>query len=330
VTGIERTAMQASLPDAAIETGDPNADPAAFRRCLGQFGTGVTVITAASGDDLVGMTANSFSSVSLDPPLVLWSTKRTSQSFAAFQAATHFAVNVLSHDQIALSKHFGRSGGDKFSDISWRAGIGGAPLLDGTLCSFECRKAAEYPGGDHLIVLGEVQRFARYERGALLFAQGRYCLAADFPDLADRPAAPGQHAAGPMNEFMTALMYRAHGVLSAALDEGRHAEGLTVLQSRLMAAIETLPGSTLESLLPELFLGRNAAENTLDELVRMGIVAVGPGGALTLTQAGKERNHALLARARSIEARELSDIPQSEIASCRRVLSRLVERTQTV
>jgi flavin reductase (DIM6/NTAB) family NADH-FMN oxidoreductase RutF/DNA-binding MarR family transcriptional regulator len=327
MTGIERTIMQA--PDAAIESGDPSADPAAFRRCLGQFGTGVTVITAASGDELVGMTANSFSSVSLDPPLILWSTKRTSQSFAAFQAATHFAVNVLSHDQIALSKHFGRSGGDKFSDISWRAGIGGAPLLEGTLCSFECRKTAEYPGGDHLIVLGEVQRFARYERGALLFAQGRYCLAADFPDL-DRPAMGRPHAAGPMNEFMTALMYRAHGVLSTALDEGRHAEGLTVLQSRLMAAIETLPGSTLESLLPELFLGRNAAENTVDELVRMGIVDVGPGGALTLTEAGQDRNHALLARARSIEARELSDIPQSEIASCRRVLSRLVERMQTV
>jgi DNA-binding MarR family transcriptional regulator len=239
-------------------------------------------------------------------------------------------VNVLSHDQIALSKHFGRSGADKFSDISWRPGIGGAPLLEGTLCSFECRKTAEYPGGDHLIVLGAVRRFARYERGALLFAQGRYCMAADFPDLTDRPAASRQHAAGPMNEFMTALMYRAHGVLSAALDEGRHAEGLTVLQSRLMAAIETLPGRTLESLLPELFLGRNAAENTLDELVRMGIVHVGPDGELTLTQAGTDRNHALLERARRIEARELSEIPQSEIASCRRVLSRLVGRTETV
>jgi DNA-binding MarR family transcriptional regulator len=133
-----------------------------------------------------------------------------------------------------------------------------------------------------------------------------------------------------MNEFMTALMYRAHGVLSAALDEGRQAEGLTVLQSRLMAAIETLPGNTLESLLPELFLGRNAAESTVDELVHMGIVHAGTGGELTLTQAGADRNHALLERARRIEARELSEIPQSEIASCRRVLSRLVGRTETV
>lgn len=322
--------MRPPCSDTAIEAGDPADDPAAFRRCLGQFGTGVTVITAASGDDLVGMTANSFSSVSLDPPLVLWSAKQTSQSFPAFKAATHFAVNVLASDQIALSKHFGRSGGDKFSDIDWRPGIGGAPLLAGTLCSFECRKAGEYPGGDHLIMLGAVARFARYEHGALLFAQGRYCVAADFAEFPDRPQAAGARlASGPMNEFMTALLYRAHGVLSAALDEGRQAEGLTVLQSRLMAAIETLPGRTLESLLPELFLGHNIADATIQELVRMGLVHVGAGGVLTLTRAGEDRNHALLARARAIEARELSDIPPSEIASCRRVLSRLVERTQT-
>jgi len=312
---------------AAVEAGDPAADPAAFRRALGQFATGVTVITAAAGDKRVGMTANSFSSVSLDPPLILWSAKRTSQSFPVFEAATHFAVNVLASDQMALSKHFGRSGDDKFKDLAWRPGIGDAPILEGAVCVFECRKAAAYPGGDHLIMLGAVERFARHDRGALLFAQGRYCVAADFPDMPDLSAAAGpRDAAGPMNEFMTALMYRAHGVLSAALDEGRQAEGLTVLQSRLMAAIETLPGSTLAALLPELFLGFNAAENTVNELVRMGLVHVAPGGALTLTLAGEDRSRALLARARAIEARELSNIPPNDIASCRRVLAQLVGR----
>jgi 4-hydroxyphenylacetate 3-hydroxylase, reductase component len=314
---------------AAIEAGDPAADPVAFRRSLGQFATGVTVITAAADGKRVGMTANSFSSVSLDPPLILWSAKRTSQSFSVFAAATHFAVNVLASDQIALSKHFGRPGDDKFKDLPWRPGIGGAPILDGILCGFECRKAEAYPGGDHLIMLGAVERFARYDRGALLFAQGRYCVAADFPDMPElSAAAEPRHAAGPMNEFMTALMYRAHGVLSAALDEGRQAEGLTVLQSRLLAAIETLPGHTLEGLSPELFLGSNAAENTVHELVRMGLVHVGPSAELTLTRAGLDRNHALLARARALEARELSGISPNDIAACRRVLATLVERTR--
>ncbi|MCG2629476.1 MULTISPECIES: flavin reductase [Bradyrhizobium] len=322
--------QQFSPTIAAVDSGDPKADPAAFRRCLGQFGTGVTVVTAAHGDELVGMTANSFSSVSLDPPLVLWSAKRTSQSFPTFKVATHFAVNILSSDQIALSNHFGRSGGDKFGGVSWKRGIGGAPLLEGTLCSFECRKAAEYPGGDHLIMLGEVERFVRHDRGPLLFAQGRYCMAADFADPTDLSKATGQaHAGGPMNEFMTALMYRAHGVLSAALDEGRHAEGLSVLQSRLMAAIETLPGRTLASLLPELFLGLNAAESTVNELVRMGLVEADASGGLTLTAMGRDRNHALHARARAIEAKELSGISPGEIASCRHVLDKLVRRAPT-
>jgi flavin reductase (DIM6/NTAB) family NADH-FMN oxidoreductase RutF len=313
-----------------LESGDPRDDPEAFRRSLGQFGTGVTVVTATAGGKRVGMTANSFSSVSLDPPLVLWSAKRTSQSFPIFEAASHFAVNVLSSNQMAVSKHFGRPGDDKFKDVPWRSGIGGAPILDGIVCSFECRKADAYPGGDHLIMLGAVERFTRHDRSALLFAQGRYCIAAEFPEMMDRAAVTGQRrATGPMNEFMTALMYRAHGVLSVALDEGRQAEGLTVLQSRLMAAIETLPGSRLEDLLPELFLGFNAAENTVKELVHMGLVCVDSAGALSLTQAGQDRNHALLARARAIEARELSNIPRSDVASCRRVLERLVERTKS-
>jgi len=167
----------------AVEAGHPAADPAAFRRSLGQFATGVTIITAAANGKHVGMTANSFSSVSLDPPLVLWSAKRTSQSFPVFEAATHFAVNVLASDQMALSRHFARSGDDKFKDLPWRSGIGGAPILEGVVCVLECRKAETYPGGDHLIMLGAVERFARYDRGALLFAQGRYCVAADFPSM---------------------------------------------------------------------------------------------------------------------------------------------------
>jgi len=167
----------------AVEAGHPAADPAAFRRSLGQFATGVTIITAAANGKHVGMTPNSFSSVSLDPPLVLWSAKRTSQSFPVFEAATHFAVNVLASDQMALSRHFARSGDDKFKDLPWRSGIGGAPILEGVVCVLECRKAETYPGGDHLIMLGAVERFARYDRGALLFAQGRYCVAADFPSM---------------------------------------------------------------------------------------------------------------------------------------------------
>lgn len=311
------------VPEAGI---DPRRDLAAFRRCLGQYGTGVTVVTARWRGENFGMTANSFSSVSLDPPLVLWSVKQASQSFPAFAAADHFAVNVLASDQIALAKHFGRSGDNKFHGLRWSPGLGGAPLLEGAIASFECRRAADHPGGDHLIVVGEVERFTQQAGEALLFVQGRFGVAGDYPGDPAVPAPGGAPGAGPMNEFITALMYRAHGVLSSALDEGREAEGFTVLQSRLMAAIETLPGKTLEELIPELFLGVNAAQDTLSELVAMRLVKVGAGGELRLTPLGLERNGALLARARAIEKRMLSDMAPGEVAACRKVLERLVER----
>ncbi len=320
-------AMRHAGPASKVETGDPRSDQAAFRRCLGQFGTGVTVITAAADEGPVGMTANSFASVSLDPPLVLWSVKRSSESFRAFEAATHFAVNVLSSDQIALSKNFGRSGDDKFVGVRWKPGIGRAPLLEGALASFECRKVGGFPGGDHLILVGDVERFTRCDRAALLFVQGRYSVAAEYRDATPRGNGAGEpRPRGPMNEFLTALLYRTHGALSAALDEGRKAEGVTVLQSRIMAAIETLPGRTLDSLLPDLFLGSNAAAGALDELVRAGLVTVGRSGELTLSPLGAERNRSLLDRARAIEARELSSIAADDVASCRRVLHAIVDR----
>jgi len=308
----------------ATEAGDPAVDAAAFRRCLGQFGTGVTVVTACSSATLVGMTANSFSSVSLDPPLILWSAKVGSPSFAAFDSASHFAVNVLARDQVNLSKHFGKSGPDKFDSIEWEPGAGGAPILKGAIASFECRRVASHPGGDHRIFVGQVERFARYEREALLFAQGRYSVAAEHPEATSASSAPSDQPIGPMNAFLTSLLYRAHGSLSEALEEGRRAEGLTLLQTRLMSTIETLPGKTLDELLPYLYLGANAARGTLDQLKSMAIVAETAEGGLSLTPHGTERNKALLARARAIEERNLLGLSKADIASCRRILRHLI------
>jgi flavin reductase (DIM6/NTAB) family NADH-FMN oxidoreductase RutF len=106
--------------------GDPAAAPDEFRRCLGQFATGVTVVTANVQGELVGLTVNSFASVSLNPPLILWSIDVSSNSYAKFSVADSFIINVLADDQIALSRHFGCSGADKFGKISWSTGSNGA------------------------------------------------------------------------------------------------------------------------------------------------------------------------------------------------------------
>lgn len=161
--------------------GDPTAEPEAFRRCLGQFATGVTVVTANINGELVGLTVNSFASVSLNPPLILWSINAASSSYAKFSVADSFIINVLADDQIALSRHFGRSGGDKFTSVPWSEGVNGAPILDGVAAFFECSRESEHQGGDHLILVGRVRRAVQFDRNTLLFAQGRYRIAADHP-----------------------------------------------------------------------------------------------------------------------------------------------------
>ena len=168
---------QATLP---AECSEPQAtqhvvDPRDFRTALGCFGTGVTVITAlAPGGRAVGLTANSFSSVSLNPPLVLWSLVMHSQSLSAFQDASHFAVNVLGRDQEHLARHFARTLDDKFTGIDWSAGLGGAPLLDGAVARFQCRNAFRYYGGDHVIFLGAVEAYWHGPGEPLLCSRGSF------------------------------------------------------------------------------------------------------------------------------------------------------------
>ena len=155
-----------------IESGDPRVELEGFRRSLAEFATGVTVISTSAGGERFGLTSNSFTSVSLDPPLVLWSIRRESKSFAAFAACSHFAVNVLAEDQIALSQRFARSGPDKFRDLDCDAGEGAVPLLSGIAASFECVCRQTLDGGDHLILIGEVVRYHRHDRRPLLFVKG--------------------------------------------------------------------------------------------------------------------------------------------------------------
>lgn len=158
-------------------TGDDRAplDARELRRALGSFATGVTIVTTFTRErGAVGLTVNSFSSVSLDPPLVLWSLSRRSPSLAVFEAARHFAINVLAAGQQQLSNRFASPIPEKFSGVGWSAGLDGVPLLDGCTATFECRARYQLDGGDHVIFIGEVERFARCSKEPLLFLGGRY------------------------------------------------------------------------------------------------------------------------------------------------------------
>jgi flavin reductase (DIM6/NTAB) family NADH-FMN oxidoreductase RutF len=136
----------------------PNFDPTAFRAALGQFATGVTVITTRTDSgQLIGITASSFNSVSLDPPLVLWSLATKSASMPVFRNNSHYVVNVLAASQLELCRRFATVKGDRFAGVS-HAGDSGMPVLDGAIAWFECHNRSRYDEGDHVIFVGEVER----------------------------------------------------------------------------------------------------------------------------------------------------------------------------
>lgn len=164
--------------DCTEATTEPVIDRRAFREVLGTFVTGVTIITTCDENDVKhGLTANSFSSVSLDPPLILWCQSLQSRTYATFRDNPRFAVNILAHDQIALSQHFASSSDDKFRGIDHMSGIGGVPLLNNTSASLECIRLAAYPCGDHVVYIGRVTRISKSLREPLVFCAGSYMKA---------------------------------------------------------------------------------------------------------------------------------------------------------
>jgi flavin reductase (DIM6/NTAB) family NADH-FMN oxidoreductase RutF len=150
-------------------------DTRAFRSALGMFATGVTVITTRSErGEYAGFTANSFNSVSLDPPLVLWSLSLYSPNLPLFQNCSHYAINVLAADQVELSQRFAAPAIDRFAGVEFSPGLGGAPLLPGCCAWFECRNEARHAGGDHIIFVGLVEKFSHQDKAPLVFQGGRY------------------------------------------------------------------------------------------------------------------------------------------------------------
>jgi len=154
-----------------------------FRDTLGCFATGVTVVTAlSSAGRPIGVTISSFNSVSLDPPLILWSLSLNSPNLEAFRNADHYSVNVLADDQQELSNRFASRRNDRFMDIPTRPGLSGIPLIEGCCAWFECSNEAHYPGGDHLIFVGRVERFSKGRADSpLVFFNARYCLLDNVP-----------------------------------------------------------------------------------------------------------------------------------------------------
>lgn len=161
--------------EAAIDLRETPVDRALLRRALGRFATGVAVVTTCTeGGRVEGLTVNSFSAVSLDPPLVLWSLQRTAPSLPSFLAAGRFAISILASHQHAVSRQFATPSPDKFAGVTHAAGLGGCPLIGGCLAVFECRTEAVHDAGDHHLFIGRVERASHRDGRPLVFASGSY------------------------------------------------------------------------------------------------------------------------------------------------------------
>lgn len=193
-----------------------NHDPRALRDAFGAFTTGVTVVTATTPDGLpLGFTANSFSSVSLDPALLLVCLARRSSNFAAITQAAGFAVNILAEGQREISNTFARPVSDRFADISWRPGPAGSPILDDTAAWFDCLMHQIVEAGDHVILLGHVIGFANSGKNGLGYARGSYFT----PAL----TAKASHAASAEETLIAAVAERDGAVLLVPTEAGRFA-----------------------------------------------------------------------------------------------------------
>ena len=314
-------------PRLPIEQGDPALDGRMFRRCLGQYGTGIAIITTEADGRRGAVTVNSFASVSLEPPLVLWSIAHTSRSCELFASSGRFAVNILSAKQMDVSRHFSGKLDDKFADAAWVRGDFGSPLLDGCLAHFECETYSQVDGGDHTILIGLVKRASRFEGDPLLFSQGQYSVADSHPDASPTPEASGTKPNTTAEGTIVSQIFEAHNLLSTRFDEHRRAEGLHLSIARIIACMYDRPGLKIEQLAAATLLGQRDTEDAISELLERGLL-IDSGGGYSLTDAGRHLRVAIQARWIAFQHAQIDGIPEADLRATIRTLSKLINQNK--
>ena len=303
-------------------------DQADFRKALGMFATGVTIVTTRAADGTpIGLTANSFNAVSLEPRLVLWSLAKSARSLAAFRSAAFWNVHVLSADQEKLSNRFARSGEDKFADVALDTGVTDAPLLRGCSARFQCRTFFVYEGGDHVIFLGEVIRYDRDSAPPLLYLTGRYALAIPLAaNISSEGATAFEHALFDEN-LLGYLLGRAHllymnGFRRELLRQGLGDADFFVLS--LLGLRQPLPPEEIVAHLS--FTGSDFGEQTLTRLRERGFLVEHAKGAglYGLSTQGETAIMRVMVACKAVESDLVEQIGAHEARSLRHLLKRVI------
>lgn len=310
-----------------------NIDPRQFRSALSTFATGVTIVTTqdANGMD-VGITANSFNSVSLEPPLILWSLAKSSLNLPAFIAASHFAVHILASDQEMLSSRFARRGEAKFADLDVARGIGNIPLLAHCAARFECETAFRYEGGDHVIFVGEVKQFDHSPRSPLLYHAGRYALA--LPKLAEQSQVTisNEPDSSFSQDFLIYLLGRAHHQLFLELRRELQAFGLSEDGWFVMSLLGVSDNRSLAELNQLLaYTGKRISYELVASLATHEYVTLhgsyDPQVNVSLTESGRQVVIELVAAGKAHEEHATRHMDPGEQQLLKQMLRRLITDT---
>lgn len=306
-------------------------DPQAFRTALGTFTTGVTIITTQAEDGSpIGITANSFNSVSLNPPLVLWSLAKNARSLAAFTTSTHWNVHILAQDQEALSNLFARAGEDKFAQQALEQGVSPAPLLTGCSARFQCKTMFQYEGGDHIIFVGEVLAYDRSERLPLLYVTGQYALPSRKALAVSTEAQADTSATLYSENLLGYLLGRAHyqflgGFRTQLRERGLSDADFFVLS--LLSVREPLSACEIASHIA--YTGIDVGTVLLQTLCDRQLLqkSADTTPTYTLTDPGRDAILHVMAAAKAAEADVAQRLGEAESALLRNLLKQLIRST---
>ena len=307
-------------------------DPQEFRSALSTFTTGVTIITTrAENGDPVGITANSFNSVSLNPPMVLWSLDKSAMSLSAFTNNKHWNVHILSTEQEALSGRFASRGEEKFKGLELDPGINNIPLLRNCATRFNCRTAFIYEGGDHMIFVGEVLAFDKSELPPLAFQSGQYALAARKPREGVQLGVTPPPECSYTEDLLGYLAGRAHFQLVAALHNVLKTQQLNEQQFFILSVLSIQDSLTIEEI--NTFVDYTGGAVTIEDMAALEdqdyVVLVSKNGdsRYVLTANGRDASLKQIAVAKSVEEQIAKLIGPGDVQALKILFKRLIKAT---
>ena len=317
------------MPSRQSETPQSGSfDQKSYRNALGSFVTGVTVITTTDGANApVGVTANSFNSVSLDPPLVLWSLAKSARSLSAFASAGHFAVHILHCGQEDLSNRFARKDTDKFANTLWRQGQYGSPLLEDYSTLFECETTHQYDGGDHVIFVGEVKNFEQTDKQPLVFFGGAYAQARRKLTYGAQGEMIHDDQDALTDRFFLFLLGRVYFQAIYPLRQNMREAGFAESEYFIMTLLSLYGALPTSKLCDQLYhLGLESSEDTVHRLFAKKLIMYAPHAETeiaALTLAGKKAFLNFVLRVKEMEEHYLAHFSTDEIDDMKHLLARL-------